>query len=457
MNPGLFIRTTLKKFKDLYLFAVSLIRGITDSGTFRKLILPLKSFLEKVKTLAAPVLKKITVFISGLYKKIERSKVLSKVKSYLRTSYNFLKTKTFPVITSFLKKVYIFLHAFFEKFGKFALRKPYIFVPALAFVYLIIFLSLIYYSLFSKYYWGGDLEKKYSLKQGKNLTEITADLKEQDIIRNGFIFKMIVKISGNEENIISRNYVFKNGMSNLELLSVLTDKTESVKFRIPEGQTIKQIAKLVESKLMLSSEKFIKATRNDTLIESLGLKGKVKNLEGFLFPDTYQLPAAIDEVMLVEILVKEFKRKISGSPEIMDKMKENNMDLLSAVTLGSIIEAETALKPELLIISGVYHNRLNKNMKLEADPTVNYALPDGPKQRLLFKDLKIDSPYNTYKYTGLPPGPINNPGYAAILAAVNPEKNNYLYFVATGEGGHKFSVTYEEHQKAIKEYRKKQK
>jgi UPF0755 protein len=95
-------------------------------------------------------------------------------------------------------------------------------------------------------------------------------------------------------------------------------------------------------------------------------------------------------------------------------------------------------------------------MKLQADPTVQYALPDGPKTRLLYEDLKIDSRYNTYKYAGLPPGPINNPGLAAIMASLNPEKNEFLYFVATGTGGHKFSVTYQEHQKAIQEYRQKQ-
>ena len=169
------------------------------------------------------------------------------------------------------------------------------------------FLSIIYYSMFSKYYWTGEPERRFSIKSGKNVTEIVNELKEQDIIRNAFVFKIIVKLSGDQDKIISRNYIFKNGMSNMELLTILTDKTVSIRLRIPEGFTIKQVSKLVESKLAMSAEKFIVETQNDSLIGSLGLKGKVKNLEGFLFPDTYILPLNVDERWLVEILFNLFR------------------------------------------------------------------------------------------------------------------------------------------------------
>jgi UPF0755 protein len=402
------------------------------------------------------VLPELKSYLKAFYRFL-RDKFLPKLKSYLKAFYRFLRDKFLPGIKSFLILVFNFLKSFFDWLGKFALRRPGIFAPALVFVYLIILVSTIYYSMFSKYYWIGEPEKRFSIKSGKNVTEIVNELKEQDIIRNAFVFKIIVKLSGDQDKIISRNYIFKNGMSNMELLTILTDKTVSIRLRIPEGFTIKQVSKLVESKLAMSAEKFILETQNDSLIGSLGLNGKVKNLEGFLFPDTYQIPAAIDEKGLVEFLTKEFVRKVRNNPDLKAALDTNKIDILFAVTLGSILEAETPIKTELPVISGVYHNRLNKKMKLQADPTVNYVIPDGPKQRLLYEDLKYDSPYNTYLYSGLPTGPINNPGLAAILAAVNPEKNNYLYFVATGEGGHKFSVTYEEHQKAIKEYRKKQK
>jgi len=123
------------------------------------------------------------------------------------------------------------------------------------------------------------------------------------------------------------------------------------------------------------------------------------------------------------------------------------------LTLASIIKGETNGVDEMKRISGVYHNRLKRGMKLQADPTVQYLLPDGWR-RLLYEDLEIDSPYNTYKYAGLPPGPINNPGKNAILAALYPENNKYFYFVADGKGGHKFGKTHREHIRNVREYRR---
>jgi UPF0755 protein len=129
------------------------------------------------------------------------------------------------------------------------------------------------------------------------------------------------------------------------------------------------------------------------------------------------------------------------------------MSLKEVVTLASIVEGESGVDAERPTIAGVYLNRLRKNMKLEADPTIQYVLPGGPR-RLLYTDLRIDSPYNTYLYRGLPPGPVNNPGKQSILGVLYPEKHQYLYFVATGVGGHRFSKTFSEHQKAIRVYRK---
>lgn len=239
-------------------------------------------------------------------------------------------------------------------------------------------------------------------------------------------------------------------------MSMLTDKSLlfSVRFTVLEGMRIKSIGKLAENKLGLNPNVFIKETTNDSLIKTLGLTGKVKNLEGFLFPDTYNVPVDITEKELIRLLFNEFRKKIIQNKEIQESIKKNKTNLLNVVIMASIVRGETQLKPEMPIIAGVYFNRLSKRMKLEADPTIQYALPDGPKPRLMKEDLKVESPYNTYKHTGLPPGPINNPGLDAVKAALNPVKHNYIFFVATGTGGHKFSVTYSEHLKAAKEYRK---
>ncbi|MEO8664217.1 MAG: endolytic transglycosylase MltG [Ignavibacteria bacterium] len=324
-------------------------------------------------------------------------------------------------------------------------------------VNLLLIFFIIFQIFYSKYYWDGDPEKRFDIEQGKNLDEIISDLKSADIIADPLLFKLAVKLSGKESQIISRTYLFKNGMNNSELLTQLTDKNNNqlVRFTVPPGYTIKQIAKLAEKKLSLSKDKFITEASNDSLIRLLELKDTIKNLEGFLFPDSYDVSPSITEKKLVQLLYNEFRKKVLDDDNIMVKIKEQNTTLIKALTLASIIEGETRLEIEKPVIAGVYLNRIKKGMRLEADPTVQYALPDGPKSRLLYEDLKINSPYNTYIVKGLPPGPINNPGLSALNAALNPDENKFLFFVATGEGGHKFSENYEDHLKAIIEYKKR--
>ncbi|MDZ4712022.1 MAG: endolytic transglycosylase MltG [bacterium] len=322
----------------------------------------------------------------------------------------------------------------------------------------IFLIGFIFYQLFyARHYWEGDNEKRFSISAGKNLDEIIKDLDDEDIISDALLFKIAVKLSGKESSIISKDYLFLNGMNNSELIFQLTDKNTNqlIRMTIPPGYTLKQISKLAEKKLSLSKDKFIKEASNDSLINIIGLKGQIKNLEGFLFPNTYDVAPSITEKKLVEILFNEFRKKIYDNDDIRSDIEKRQTTLLKALTLASIIEGETKLDAEKPVIAGVYLNRIEKNMRLEADPTVQYALPDGPKQRLLFEDLKIKSPYNTYLNKGLPPGPINNPGFASIKAALNPEEHNYIFFVANGEGGHKFSENYEQHQAAIREYKEK--
>ncbi len=315
---------------------------------------------------------------------------------------------------------------------------------------------IIYQLFYSKYYRKSDDEKIFVVEQGKNLDEIIDGLYNAGIIPDKFLFKTAVKLTGKESQIISKSYLFKNGLNNLQLIDLLTDKnlTQFTKLTIPEGYTIRQIGKLIEKKLSLSKEKFYSETRNDSLISLIGLKGKIKDLEGFLFPDTYEVQTVFNERKLVYLLFNEFRKKILDNNLIDSDDGKRDTNLLRIITLASIIQGETRIKDEMPVISGVYNNRLRKGMKLEADPTIQYLLPDGPR-RLLYDDLKINSPYNTYLTKGLPPGPINNPGTDAIKAALNPDTNNYIFFVATGEGGHRFSENYQQHLEAVKEYRAK--
>jgi UPF0755 protein len=315
---------------------------------------------------------------------------------------------------------------------------------------------LIYQTFYSKHSWEGPQEKKLTIKQGESLTEILDDLQRNDIIDSKTLFKLIIKFLGKEEEIMANTYLFKNGLSNLDVLNIITGKESFVlvRYTLPPGSTLRQAAKIAEKVLSHSQQKFLKETENDSLINILGLKGKVRNLEGFLYPESYDLSPGINEKELVAVLFNEFLKRVYRNEEIMGEIAKRESDLLNTVTLASIIEAETNVEEEKQIIAGVYLNRMAKGMKLEADPTVQYALPGGPKQRLLYEDLRINSPYNTYINPGLPPGPINNPDISCIKAALFPQRHNYLFFVATGSGGHTFTETYEQHMKAVQEYRK---
>lgn len=311
-------------------------------------------------------------------------------------------------------------------------------------------------SLYSKYKWKDGKDKEFDIQPGENFSEIVKDLKEKDIIPSAFVLKILGKLTGKDDNIISRRYIFKTGMTNLDVLNIITDASlfQSIKFTVNEGLTIKQIGKYAEKYLGLNKDVFVEEAKNDSLISLLGLKDSVKSLEGFLYPDTYDVPLGITEKGLVKILFNEFRKRVLNNSEIVDSLTSKKMDLYNVMKMASIIEGETRKDDEKSRIAGVYYNRIRKNMRLEADPTVQYSLPE-PKKRLTYDDLHVKSPYNTYIIKGLPPGPINNPSISSIKAAINPESHNFIFFVATGEGGHTFTENYADHLKAVDVYRKK--
>jgi len=296
---------------------------------------------------------------------------------------------------------------------------------------------------------------KVTVVKGDNLKKVASKLESAGIIVNKYLFIAAGKVLGCEDKLIPGEYSFGNGLTYPDMLYLLTDPASDRGYNItiPEGLTIKQIARILSRQAGIDSAAFVRETANDSLLSLLGVKAD--NLEGFLFPDTYRFnlnPSINREREIVRIMFNQFRRKIGRG--LLDSLKQQKRDLKNLITIASIVEAETRYLPEMKTIAGVYYNRLKKRMRLEADPTVQYSLPDGPKRRLTYTDLKYPSPYNTYLNSGLPPGPINNPGMAAIYAAVHPEQHNYLYFVAKGDGTHIFARTFDEHKKNVEQYRK---
>lgn len=343
-----------------------------------------------------------------------------------------------------------------DKFPKIPRRYALIIFLPLGLIAFSLVIALVAQIFFVKNFKGSEEEIKIRINTGDNFTNVINILEENGILRNPTTFKLVAKLTSKDDKVLPGKYIFKKSLTNIELLNLLTDPSlvQMVTFRIPEGITLRRLSNLVERQFEIPKENFLKSCADSNLIAEIGLSGKVKNLEGFLFPDTYRVSINIHEDDIVKMLFDSFRKRIRDNDVTKDLLSQPDK-LLSTVTLASIIEAETFIVDEMPVISGVYHNRIKKRMRLEADPTVQYALPDGPKSRLLYEDLRIDSPYNTYRNFGLPPGPINSPGINAIVAALKPDTHNYLFFVATGEGGHSFSENYSQHLEAVRIYRER--
>ena len=375
---------------------------------------------------------------------------------YLKRFYLFLKEKgiidKINSVLFFLRDETLEVSDYLKK-NK-SVRNKLIFSITVFSVILVVW-SLFFNILYSRHKWEDNKDKTFQIREGKNLSEIAEEMADSNIVANARDLKIAAKLKSLDGKVIAGVYTFKSGMNNIEILELITDAEKNKKgkkFTVAEGLRFKSIGKLAEKDLSLSTEKFIESSKNDSLLSIIGLQNKLKNLEGFLFPDTYIVPTNIDEKGLVNIMFEGFMKKVFRDSVLNKYFIGQSGKLYEIITLASIIQAEAAFNDEMPRIAGVYMNRINKRMKLQADPTIQYILPDGPR-RLLFSDLKIESPYNTYLYLGLPPGPINNPGLDAIRAAINPEKHEFIFFVAQKDRRHRFTKTYEEHQKAINEIR----
>jgi UPF0755 protein len=291
----------------------------------------------------------------------------------------------------------------------------------------------------------------FEIKDGESFTSVTERLYEKSIIPSKFNFKVAGFIYGAQTKIKAARYRIPNDISYLDLIDLFVNGPADYlrAIRINDGQTLKWLGAKVRRDVKIDSAAFVNLATDKEFIKSLGLK--VSTLEGYFFSKSYKIYESSSPEEAIKIFYDSFKEFFNDT--LKQRAKEIGLSVHQVLTLASIIKGETDLVDEMPIISGVYHNRLRIGMRLQADPTIQYLLPGGWR-RLTYEDLKIESPYNTYKYSGLPPGPINNPGKNAILAALYPEKNNYLYFVANGIGGHRFAKTYSDHLKNVAQYRK---
>ena len=254
-------------------------------------------------------------------------------------------------------------------------------------------------------------------------------------ISKNIIFKGYLKYRNEGKGIKAGYYELKGNLNMKELIDVLEEGKDKVfRLTIPEGYSVAEIAELLEKMGKIDKDKFYK-TFNEIEFPYPTPNG---NFEGYLYPETYYIPENYDERLILRTLLREFLKKFP--PENYPNKEEFYQKLIMA----SILEREAKLDEEKPLMASVFYNRMDKGMKLASDATVNFVY-NYKKKRMYYKDLEIDSPYNTYKYKGLPPAPISNPSVVSVEAAYNPAKTDYLFFVAKGDGGHFFSKTYREH------------
>jgi len=263
--------------------------------------------------------------------------------------------------------------------------------------------------------------------------------------------KIAAFLKGAHKKIKAGEYELSAQMTPMALLNVLVEgRTKSYSVTFPEGYNIKDMAALIEDKGLGSKDDFIEYATGPGVAADFGLKGE--SLEGYLFPDTYSFTkgAAVEDI--IRKMVATFKAVYAG--EFQKEAEKQGMSVLKLVTLASIIEKETGRVEEMPLISAVFRNRLRKGMRLGSDPTVIYGIKDY-NGNITKKHLLTHTPYNTYRNYGLPPGPIANPGRAALSAALNPAAVSYLYFVSRNDGTHKFSNTLKEHNRAVRKFQKR--
>lgn len=300
----------------------------------------------------------------------------------------------------------------------------------------------------------------YTVRAGDTSGKIGEEMERRRIIGNSTMFKMLVGYYGLDKDLQAGDYELGPSMNMTEIISKLhRGLIKATRVTIPEGWRLEEIADLLDRKGIFRKGDFLAAIRGDFAYAFLKGRPAGASLEGYLFPDTYEIRPLHTPADYVEMMLANFQSKYA--PAMAEAAARKGLTAHQVVTLASIVEREAVRADERPVIASVFLNRLRQDMPLYADPTIQYALANDPasvarwgywKEALTRLDLDLSSPYNTYRVGGLPPGPIANPGLASIKAVLEPANTNYLYFVARGDGSHAFAATKDEHDRNVARY-----
>jgi UPF0755 protein len=295
---------------------------------------------------------------------------------------------------------------------------------------------------------------RFEVQPGQSVTRIAASLVENGILIRSWPFLWGYRLFYRKENLKAGEYLIQTPLSPKQALHILMEGRVLLHpVTIPEGLTRREIAHELQAQGAVDAGAFMAASADPGLVREWD--AEAADLEGYLFPETYHFPVDTTAEVVVEAMVAQFESTFSE--DWIRRATDLDLSIRDTVILASLIEKETSLPEERSLVSAVFHNRLRIGMKLDCDPTIIYALKrtDSYTGRLRTRDLRLDSPYNTYLYPGLPPGPIANPGRGSLEAALYPADVDYLYFVSRNDGSHKFSRTFREHQEAVNRYQRR--
>ena len=297
---------------------------------------------------------------------------------------------------------------------------------------------------------GDETPTRVTIPNGASMGVAADSLERAGVIGSPRLFRMYAKLRGGDRGIKAGTYVLRRDASWEFVLDALRSGRGVVNvLTIPEGYTLRQTEALLVARLGVSADSVRAAVRDTALLRRLDVP--TPHIEGYLFPDTYFFSPGTTARAAIQTMVRRFEQR--WKPEWTARLDTLALSRHSILTLASIVEREAKLQKERPVIAAVYWNRLRRGMRLEADPTVQYALPEY-QSRLLYRHLNVNSPYNTYRNRGLPPGPIGAPGAASVEATLYPANVPYLYFVAYPDGHHEFRLRLQEHQMAARAARR---
>lgn len=300
--------------------------------------------------------------------------------------------------------------------------------------------------------WGATSQPiQITISENDNLSVLSQRLKNEKIVLSKHLFKLFYQWNTHSSTIHPGTITVHTNDSYQQIAKAVVDTSkDTVTVTIPEGFEAREIAaRLLKNELITSENEFESELRNFSFTTNQGDIIQGDALCGFLFPDTYAIPQSITPKAILSLMTDNFKSK--WTDEYQKKADQLDMDITDVITLASIVEREARKEKDFPLVASVFHNRLKEGKKLESCATVQYILKER-KPVLSVSDTKIDSPYNTYQYKGLPPGPISSPGLTAIEAVLSPAKTDYLYFFTDKNGDNHYAKTYAEHNTLIEQF-----